>query len=255
MCRRWRWREWRPGRTASSSKCIIAPAKRSATARIYSRYANPTLSIFEERLRLIEGAEACRGTASGMAAVSAALLCKVRAGERVVASRALFGSCSWVLTDLMPRYGVTVELVDGTDLEAWAKRLVEADLDGVPGNPLQPDAGADRHRGGGRTDPQGRRPADGRQCIRHTLAAAADGTRRRYRGLFRHQAYRRAGPHLGRCGALFEPVPERPSAAPICATPVRPCRPSMPGCCSRGWRRWRCGSRAISRMPQRSPPF
>jgi len=90
---------------------------------VYSRFANPTVAMFEERLRQIEGAEACRATASGMAAVSAALLCKIRAGDRVVASRALFGSCSWVLTDLMPRYGVTVELVDGTSLPAWEKAL------------------------------------------------------------------------------------------------------------------------------------
>ena len=90
---------------------------------VYSRFANPTVAMFEERLRQIEGAEVCRATASGMAAVSAALLCKLRAGDRVVASRALFGSCSWVLTDLMPRYGAQVELVDGTDLAAWATAL------------------------------------------------------------------------------------------------------------------------------------
>jgi O-succinylhomoserine sulfhydrylase len=90
---------------------------------VYSRFANPTVAMFEERLRQIEGAEVCRTTASGMAAVSAALLCKIRAGDRVVAARALFGSCSWVLTDLLPRYGVTVELVDGTDFSAWETAL------------------------------------------------------------------------------------------------------------------------------------
>jgi O-succinylhomoserine sulfhydrylase len=92
---------------------------------VYSRYANPTLGMFEERLRQIEGAEACRATASGMAAVAAALLCSLRAGQRVVASRALFGSCSWILTDLMPRYGAQVELVDGTNLAAWERALVK----------------------------------------------------------------------------------------------------------------------------------
>src|SRR6202012_3959853 len=92
---------------------------------VYSRFANPTVAMFEERLRQIEGAEICRETASGMAAVSAALLCKLRAGDRVVASRALFGSCSWVLTDLMPRYGAQVELVDGKDLAAWEKALAQ----------------------------------------------------------------------------------------------------------------------------------
>src|SRR5579859_1969339 len=90
---------------------------------VYSRFANPTVGMFEERLRQIEGAEACRATASGMAAVHAALLCSLRAGQRVVASRALFGSCSWVLSDLLPRYGAQVELVDGADLAAWKTAL------------------------------------------------------------------------------------------------------------------------------------
>lgn len=86
---------------------------------VYSRYRNPTVTMFEERLRLLEGAEACRGTASGMAAVFTALACKVRAGDRVVASRALFGSCAYILTDLLPRWGVETVLVDGRDLSAW----------------------------------------------------------------------------------------------------------------------------------------
>jgi O-succinylhomoserine sulfhydrylase len=90
---------------------------------VYSRYRNPTVMMFEERLRLLEGAEACRGTASGMAAVFAALLCKVRAGQRVVASRALFGSCLYIVTDLLPRYGVETVLVDGRDLSAWEAAL------------------------------------------------------------------------------------------------------------------------------------
>ena len=92
---------------------------------VYSRFANPTVGMFEERLRQIEGAEACRATASGMAAVHAAMLCKLRAGDRVVASRALFGSCSWILTDLLPRYGVLVELIDGTDPAAWQAALAK----------------------------------------------------------------------------------------------------------------------------------
>lgn len=90
---------------------------------VYSRFANPTIAMFEERLRQIEGAEACRGTASGMAAVHAALLCHLRAGDRVVAARALFGSCAWVLTDLLPRYGINVELIDGADNSAWEQAL------------------------------------------------------------------------------------------------------------------------------------
>src|SRR5690606_10206089 len=67
----------------------------------------------------IEGAEAARGTATGMAAVAAAILCQVRAGDHVVSGRALFGSCRWILDNLLPRYGVEVSLVDGRDLAAW----------------------------------------------------------------------------------------------------------------------------------------
>jgi O-succinylhomoserine sulfhydrylase len=89
----------------------------------YSRYANPTVTMFEERLRLLEGAEACYATASGMSAVFASILCQVKAGDRVVASRALFGSCHYIITELLPRYGVEIELVDGTDPAAWQAAL------------------------------------------------------------------------------------------------------------------------------------
>ena len=90
---------------------------------IYSRYANPTVSMFEERLALLEGAAVCRGTASGMAAVFAALICQLKSGDRVVSSRALFGSCHYILTELLPRYGIETELVDGTDLGHWEAAL------------------------------------------------------------------------------------------------------------------------------------
>ena len=90
---------------------------------IYSRYGNPTVSVFEERLRLLEGAEACMATASGMAAVFAALASYVSAGDRVVGSRALFGSCHVILDEILPRLGVTTALVDGTSLIAWEEAL------------------------------------------------------------------------------------------------------------------------------------
>lgn len=90
---------------------------------VYSRYANPTVSMFEERLRLIEGAEVCRGTASGMAAVFAALASVVKAGDRLVASRALFGSCLHIVKNILPKYGVETETVDGRDLDAWRRAL------------------------------------------------------------------------------------------------------------------------------------
>ncbi len=90
---------------------------------LYSRYGNPTVAMFEERLRLIEGAEACMATASGMSAIFASLASMVAAGDRVVGSRALFGSCSVILNDILPRFGVETELVDGTDLNQWAEAL------------------------------------------------------------------------------------------------------------------------------------
>ena len=86
---------------------------------IYGRYGNPTVTTFEERLRLLEGAEACKATASGMAAVHAALICQLQAGDKVVASRALFGSCHYIINELLPRFGVETHLVDGTDYDQW----------------------------------------------------------------------------------------------------------------------------------------
>jgi len=90
---------------------------------VYSRYANPTVSMFEERLRMIEGAEACMGVGSGMAAVFAALACQLSAGDRLVASRALFSSCHVIATQILPRYGIETELVDGGDMDAWEAAL------------------------------------------------------------------------------------------------------------------------------------
>lgn len=92
---------------------------------MYSRFSNPTVAMFEERLRLIEGAEACRATATGMAAVFAALMSQLRAGDRVVASRALFGSCQFIITELLPRYGIETATVDGGDLDQWKKALAK----------------------------------------------------------------------------------------------------------------------------------
>jgi O-succinylhomoserine sulfhydrylase len=90
---------------------------------IYSRFSNPTVAMFEQRMCLLEGAEAARATASGMAAVTASLLSQVKAGDHVVAARALFGSCLYVVEELLPRFGVETTLVDGADLAAWKKAL------------------------------------------------------------------------------------------------------------------------------------
>ncbi|MGC2854934.1 O-succinylhomoserine sulfhydrylase [Novispirillum sp. DQ9] len=90
---------------------------------VYSRFRNPTVQMFEDRLALLEGAEACRATASGMAAVFAALACQLQAGDRIVASRALFGSCAHIVTQILPKYGIVPTIVEGTDLEAWKAAL------------------------------------------------------------------------------------------------------------------------------------
>jgi len=86
---------------------------------VYSRYANPTVAMFEARMCALEGAEAARGTSSGMAAVAASLLSQLKAGDHVVSARALFGSCRYIVEDLLPRYGIESTLVDGRDLSAW----------------------------------------------------------------------------------------------------------------------------------------
>lgn len=86
---------------------------------IYSRFSNPTVWMFEERMRLLEGAGAARAVASGMAAVTAAMLAMLKAGDHVVAAKALFSSCRYVVEDLLPRFGVASTLVDGTDLDQW----------------------------------------------------------------------------------------------------------------------------------------
>jgi O-succinylhomoserine sulfhydrylase len=86
---------------------------------IYSRFSNPTVAMFEQRMCLLEGAEAARATASGMAAVTASLLAQLRAGDHIVTARALFGSCLYVVEDLLPRFGVASTLVDGANLEEW----------------------------------------------------------------------------------------------------------------------------------------
>ena len=86
---------------------------------IYARYGNPTVRMFEERIASLEGAEDAFATASGMAAVSGALTAMLKAGDHVVAARALFGSCLYVLEEVLPRFGVSVTLVDGTDLDQW----------------------------------------------------------------------------------------------------------------------------------------
>ena len=105
----------------------------------YSRFANPTLTMLEQRLCLIEGAEECRTTATGMAAVNAALLAHLKSGDRVVASRALFGSCHWIVSTLLPKFGIETVFVDGHDMAQWQAALLKPTnlvLLETPSNPM-----------------------------------------------------------------------------------------------------------------------
>ena len=105
----------------------------------YSRFGNPTVAMLESRLAQIEGAEACRATATGMAAVHAALLSHLKTGDRVVAARALFGSCHWIVSTLLPRYGIETVFVDGADLAQWRAALAaptQLVLVETPSNPM-----------------------------------------------------------------------------------------------------------------------
>ncbi|MCZ0914744.1 O-succinylhomoserine sulfhydrylase [Gordonia amicalis] len=107
---------------------------------VYSRYGNPTVHMFQERLRQLEGAEACFATASGMAAVFVALGALLKAGDRLVAARSLFGSCFVVCNEILPRWGVETEFVDGEDLEQWERALskpTDAVFFETPSNPMQ----------------------------------------------------------------------------------------------------------------------
>lgn len=106
---------------------------------LYGRYGNPTIRILEEKLMLLEGAEECLCVGSGMAAVTASVMGVVKAGDCVIAPRALFSSCLWLLDTYLPRFGVEVELVDGEDLDQWreaAKKPVRLALIETPSNPV-----------------------------------------------------------------------------------------------------------------------
>ncbi|HLT76629.1 MAG TPA: O-succinylhomoserine sulfhydrylase [Ferrovibrio sp.] len=107
------------GFTYENAEAAEARFKGEQPGFVYSRYENPTVRMFEQRMALIEGAEDARATASGMAAVNAALTCQLRAGDEIVCSRAVFGSIAYIVNDLLPRFGVKSTMVDGTDLAQW----------------------------------------------------------------------------------------------------------------------------------------
>jgi O-succinylhomoserine sulfhydrylase len=111
------------GYVYDSAELCEARFKGEDPGYIYSRYSNPTIAMFERRMIELEGAEAARSTATGMAAVTTAILAPLKAGDHVVASKALFGSCLYVVQDLLPRYGIESTLVDGLDLDQWRKAM------------------------------------------------------------------------------------------------------------------------------------
>jgi len=106
-----------------TSEAAEARFKGETEGFIYARYGSPTNDMFEKRMCMLEGAEDARATASGMAAVAAAILCQLKAGDHIVAARALFGSCRWVVETLAPKYGIECTLVDGRDLANWEKAI------------------------------------------------------------------------------------------------------------------------------------
>jgi O-succinylhomoserine sulfhydrylase len=106
-----------------TSEAAEARFKGETDGFIYARYGSPTNDMFEKRMCALEGAEDARATASGMAAVTAAILCQLKAGDHIVAARALFGSCRWVCETLAPKYGIECTLVDGRYLENWEKAI------------------------------------------------------------------------------------------------------------------------------------
>jgi O-succinylhomoserine sulfhydrylase len=221
---------------------------------IYTRYGNPTVAAFEERLRLLEGAEFCSATSSGMSAVFTALIALLKAGDRAVASRALFGSCHYIMTVLLPRYGIETELVDGTDMAQWEAALskpTQAVFLETPSNPTLEIIDLKRvaeltHAAGGKlvvdnvlATPMLQKPLElGADIVVYSATKHIDGQGRVLGGAAR--SWDRSGTTTTAC-------------SPSCATPAPPAARSTPGCCSRGWRRWTSASSDIAATRRPSP--
>ncbi len=107
------------GYTYDNAEEVAARFQGEAPGMVYSRFQNPTVAMLEERIAMLEGSEACRTQASGMAAMTSALLCQLSAGDHVVAGRAAFGSCRWIIDNLLPRFGIEKTIVDARDNQAW----------------------------------------------------------------------------------------------------------------------------------------
>ncbi|MEQ8300488.1 MAG: O-succinylhomoserine sulfhydrylase [Hyphomonas sp.] len=127
------------GYAYDSAEQAMARMKGDEPGFVYSRYGSPTCEMLQQRLALIEGAETCRVTGSGMGAISSAILAPLKSGDRVVAATALFGSCRWIIANLMPKYGIETVFVDGADLDAWEREIAKGCqlvLIESPANPL-----------------------------------------------------------------------------------------------------------------------
>ncbi len=138
----------------------------------YSRFGNPTVAMFEERIRLLEGADEARATATGMAAVNAALLSYLKAGDHLVSARALFGACRYIVETLCPRFGIASTLVDGRDLEAWRKAIRPNTKMFFFETPSNPTLELDRHRRRLQAGEGDRRARRRRQRVRDAHVAA-----------------------------------------------------------------------------------
>ncbi|HTN15132.1 MAG TPA: aminotransferase class I/II-fold pyridoxal phosphate-dependent enzyme [Sphingomonadaceae bacterium] len=111
------------GYTYDTAEIVAARFAGEAEGMVYSRMQNPTTAMLEERIAMMEGAEACRVQATGMASMTAALLCQLSAGDHIVAGRAAFGSCRWIVDNLLPRFGIETSIVDACDNDAWEKAI------------------------------------------------------------------------------------------------------------------------------------
>ena len=179
----------------------------------YSRFADPTLSTPEEWLRLIEGAEACRTTATGMAAVNAALLAHLKSGDRVVASRALFGSLLTGSSRRCCRNSASPPSSSIAPTSRNGARRCRDPRTRAAGDAVKPDARAGGSVRDRRSRACGGRDRGGGQCVRDTFAAAAAEVRGGRGGVFVHQAYRRSGACAWRRGAGQPQVDQRDAAA------------------------------------------
>ena len=228
-----------------------------APGYVYSRYSNPTMAMFEQRMAALEGAEAARSTATGMAAVTTALMGLVRAGDHVVAAKALFGSCRWVIEEWLPRFGVTSTLVDGKDLGAWKTAVRPNTKAFFLETPTNPTLEVYRHRRRRRDRAQGRRQARGRQRVRDAALPEPARARRRRAWSIRRPSISTARAACSAASSWRRKNSSWTTCTSSCGRPDRRCRRSMPGCCSRDWRPCRCASsgrpKPPARLPTRSP--